>query len=284
MLKSIAGLRGKVVVAALTIAAALGGCSAVGPGLKNHPGDCAIGIPWGDCLPGTAGYNNGGGTVHRQEAADRRAAQLNADAELRAQCDQDYQNAQLDPIRGKVEISRSDAEQAPPFAIATNDTFPTDVERAAIARWATARENCIKRFESAHPTPPDTAALQATLMRQDRSFFKEASTRVGDMIVALYQQKLTYGEFAKKRYEITRDAAAAQARFREAKLVADLDRQRQAQQLAQQQFQSNMLAWQAYTQALAARAPQTVHVDPISPAPIDCTSQRFGTTITTHCN
>lgn len=28
----------------------------------NHPVDCAIGIPWSDCLPGTAGYNNGGGS------------------------------------------------------------------------------------------------------------------------------------------------------------------------------------------------------------------------------
>jgi hypothetical protein len=34
----------------------LGGCSDVGFGLANHPGDCALGIPWADCLPGTPGY------------------------------------------------------------------------------------------------------------------------------------------------------------------------------------------------------------------------------------
>ena len=28
----------------------------------HHPVDCAIGVPWSDCLPGTAGYNNGGGS------------------------------------------------------------------------------------------------------------------------------------------------------------------------------------------------------------------------------
>ena len=32
----------------------------------HHPVDCAIGVPWSDCLPGTAGYNNGGGTGTRE--------------------------------------------------------------------------------------------------------------------------------------------------------------------------------------------------------------------------
>ncbi|MBT8519248.1 hypothetical protein G6734_00070 [Polynucleobacter paneuropaeus] len=34
------------------------GCSAIGPGFTNHPVDCAAGINWDDCLPGTPGYNN----------------------------------------------------------------------------------------------------------------------------------------------------------------------------------------------------------------------------------
>jgi hypothetical protein len=49
-------------VAALVL---LSGCSTVGPGFTNHPADCAIGIPWADCLPGTPGYNNGGGRLYR---------------------------------------------------------------------------------------------------------------------------------------------------------------------------------------------------------------------------
>src|SRR5258708_24512774 len=48
--------------------ALLGGYSAVGPVFVNHPADCAIGIPWADCLPGTPGYNNGGGRLYRDEA------------------------------------------------------------------------------------------------------------------------------------------------------------------------------------------------------------------------
>ena len=40
----------------LLVASTIGGCSSAGPGFANHPMDCAIGVPWGDCLPGTAGY------------------------------------------------------------------------------------------------------------------------------------------------------------------------------------------------------------------------------------
>lgn len=32
----------------------------------HHPVDCAIGIPWSDCLAGTAGYNTGGGSDTRE--------------------------------------------------------------------------------------------------------------------------------------------------------------------------------------------------------------------------
>jgi hypothetical protein len=47
-------MRPLLIVAAAGLA--VSACSDVGPGMKNHPVDCAIGIPWGDCLPGTGGY------------------------------------------------------------------------------------------------------------------------------------------------------------------------------------------------------------------------------------
>jgi|GEM_PF-2733100 hypothetical protein len=37
-------------------------------GCAHHPADCAIGVPWSDCLEGTAGYNNGGGSDTREQA------------------------------------------------------------------------------------------------------------------------------------------------------------------------------------------------------------------------
>jgi hypothetical protein len=37
-------------------------------GCAHHPADCAIGVPWSDCLEGTAGYSNGGGSDTREQA------------------------------------------------------------------------------------------------------------------------------------------------------------------------------------------------------------------------
>jgi hypothetical protein len=45
-------LSATVLLIGLTAAA----CSDVGIGFKNHPADCALGVAWADCLPGTPGY------------------------------------------------------------------------------------------------------------------------------------------------------------------------------------------------------------------------------------
>ena len=38
-------------------------------GCAHHPLDCAIGLPWSDCLPGTAGYTNSAGADTREAEA-----------------------------------------------------------------------------------------------------------------------------------------------------------------------------------------------------------------------
>jgi hypothetical protein len=201
-----------------------------------------------------------------------------------AQCKDEMLTPELDPIRHKVELYRESPENAPAFEIASNDTFPTESDRPAIARWAMIRDECIKRNDAASNIPPSATPLQLAFLQQDRAFGKEASGRVSQLIVALYQQKLTYGEFAQKRYEISREAAVAERQFRQATLLADQQRQVQAQQLAQQQFQNNLIAWSAYMQAVSARQPQTVHIDGSVRVRTNCTSERLGTTVTTNCN
>lgn len=47
---------------------ALMGCSNVGPGFANHPIACSLGYVWDDCLPGTKGWENGGGRIYREGA------------------------------------------------------------------------------------------------------------------------------------------------------------------------------------------------------------------------
>jgi hypothetical protein len=131
------------------------------------------------------------------------------------QCKADLDTPELDPIRQKVELYRDSWESAVPFAIATNDAFPTQAERVAIAKWAALREECIKRNNASLSASPSVSALQVTQIQQDRSFAQAASAGVSDLIVSLYQQKLTYGEFAKRRYEITSEASNAERRYRE---------------------------------------------------------------------
>jgi hypothetical protein len=77
--------------------------------------------------------------------------------------------------------------------------------------------------------------------------------------VALYQQNLTYGEFPKKRYEITRDAAAAERQYRQSTLLADQQKRMHAQQFAQPQFANNLAAWSTYMQAVNAPATDRSH-------------------------
>ncbi|HJU21835.1 MAG TPA: hypothetical protein VJ891_04940 [Casimicrobiaceae bacterium] len=97
-------------------------------------------------------------------------------------------------------------------------------------------------------------------MLQDRAFFKDAYARVGDLIVALYQQKLTYAEFAQKRYEVTRNANAVERLFRQSAALQDEQRRVDAQHMAQRQAIDDRAAWTAYMRALDADAPRTVYL------------------------
>lgn len=272
----------KKLIIGSAVAALLAGCSTVGPGFANHPGDCAIGIPWADCLPGTLGYAHGGGSLHRKEAADAAKAQHDAIAAqfdaVRKQCEANFAIPELDPIRHKIEFMR-EQDEAPPFEFASLDAFPTAAERPLIAKWANWRDECVKQAHAVDVVPPNATPMDITLIRQEQAFTTEAEGRVSELVVALYQQKLTYGEFAQRRYEIGKAASDAQRQYREARVMQDADRQLQAQQVANQQFTNNLNAWANYMQAVNARQPQTVRLNSIH-----CTSNQFGNIVNTNCN
>lgn len=178
------------------------------------------------------------------------------------ECKRDYETTDLDPIRSKVEVVRSVADAPPPFSMASNEDFPSDSERSAIEKWATIRDNCLAKQRAARQTSQAATALQVTVAARDTAFSDEIAGKVSALIVALYQRKMTYGEFAQKRYEIARDGADAEREYRQAILMSDQQLAIQAQQLAQQNFQTKVAAWSAYIQAVNARPPQTVvHVE-----------------------
>jgi hypothetical protein len=79
--------------------------------------------------------------------------------------------------------------------------------------------------------------------------------KVGQLIVALYQGKLTYAEFAQKRYEISK---ATMDSFREFQHEAEAEhRQHQIEdeQLAQVRFQRVLAGFNAYLDTVNRRTP-----------------------------
>ena len=120
------------------------------------------------------------------------------------QCKSEYSTPELDPIRHKVELYRESTDAGVPFEIASNDDLATDAELPAIAKWATLREECIRRTMQGSKPSPDTPGMHGAFVRQRDFLYNQAGERISGLIVALYQKKLTYGEFAHKRYQINR--------------------------------------------------------------------------------
>jgi hypothetical protein len=191
----------------------------------------------------------------------------------------------LAPLADKVELVRSSNDAAPPFRLSTNDNFPSDSDLPLIAIWAEARDACLKEQFARFPaTSGDT--LGSLVYQQEVAFIRESAASVSALIVALYQRKLTYGEFAQKRYEITRDISAADRQFRTAVLNADADRQLQARQLAEATLHDRLTAWTAYMQAVQSRQPLTVRLEGNVSVGVhaNCTSTASGGLVSTNCN
>ena len=189
-------------------------------------------------------------------------------------CKSEILDEALNPIRSKVELIRPSTESAVPFDIASNDSYPTEIERVAIAKWAKIREECVnKRDALLAGSYKNISPMQMTFIHKDMSYIKEMDGRLSELIVALYQSKLSYSEFALKRLEITRSLVSAQRDYRASMLIADRENQNRAQQLAEQQLQNRLMTWGVYMQSVNMRQPQSVN----------CTSRKFGNTVTTDC-
>jgi hypothetical protein len=201
---------------------------------------------------------SGCGPVHLVEAVgykidvDKMKAQVEASQQ---RCKDDMQQASdLDPIREKVELFRAASDKdPPPFAIASNEAFPTDSERPVIARWASMRDACVKRANAILATPSSGRPQDKINFQDQMSIGTELSAHVGELILLLYQQKLTYGQFAQKHYEFDRDALASELALTKAIIDRDDDQREQAQK----QFADVLKAWTNYIQTATARQPQT---------------------------
>ena len=64
---------------------------------------------------------------------------------------------------------------------------------------------------------------------------------------------VSYGEFAQKRYEFGRDESRGEKQMLQAIATADQQRQMQARELAEKEYQARAAAWSAYTQSVTQR-------------------------------
>lgn len=178
---------------------------------------------------------------------------------IRSYCEKLMRAPGLDPIRGKVDLLR-EPEQEPSFDVAISDSYPTAAERHAIRLWGELRQKCISFEQKAIPAPTNLPPLELANAQQDRSYFTDMQEQVSDLVVLLYQGKLTYGQFAKKRYEVGRQAMQAERAFRAATLSKDRDASIHAQQLAAEQERNRIAAWQTYVQQVQAFKPATQQI------------------------
>jgi len=172
-------------------------------------------------------------------------------------CKKSLSSPTLDLIRSKADPLRVAADGEPPLALTSNDAFPSESDHLVIAEWMNLRDLCVARFDALGADLPSPNGISDIVLQQLLMLSKLSSASVGDLILALYQGKMTYGEFARKRYEFTRDSAAINAAFNQAALDQD---QRQLVQ-AQQQMSRAAAAWETYINELRLREPRKGAVD-----------------------
>lgn len=192
------------------------------------------------------------GALHK-EVDDNQKRTIAASEFCKSELDQD---PALEPLRGKVELYRVDFISSPPFAILANESFATGAELPAIAHWADIREKCRKAGDAAFKMPSAAYDNQRQYVTDMRSMIRSQVQGIDALLVALYQQKLTYGEFAQKRFDINRDTSGAISDMRR----AAEDRDAQGAAAAQQSFANAMGIWSNYIAAVNARPAMVVIV------------------------
>jgi hypothetical protein len=116
-----------------------------------------------------------------------------------------------DPIRTKVELVRSVFAGAPPPAMLADQSRATPAERLAISKWQSIREACVQeemRYGLSLPLPPNLQSARDKLVLNGR----EMSERMGLLIAALYDVRLTYGQFAAERLKVADQTIASLTR------------------------------------------------------------------------
>ena len=171
-------------------------------------------------------------------------------AENREKCKSETNIPELDPIRNKVDFFDSKAEPTP--AMLANKNYPTSEEKFALSKWIQLRDECIKRQKLIL-----SKEVKLLLVYELRDIDNKSFTFSSQLVFALYEGKITFAEFARKRHEIYEKHYAA---YREAELKifgksyseADLEAMRKQLITQAQQISKDSVS---YFEALAKMPP-----------------------------
>lgn len=205
--------------------------------------------------------------------------QLEADSELQSCFQKVKNNPQLNVISTKLALE-SVSEQT--FVMLTNTNKPNDAEKTAISLFADLRKECFKTYDKTQVSTP--LAI--------KSVDNSARSAIENLLVMLYNDKLTYGEFAKARQEIVNALNSAIVEIDKELRTNAANANARAEQIAIQRTAAiaamqnanaaiqNAITNQNAVEALKNQAP-TIQFQ--SPKGIHCTSQKFGGSVTTDC-
>jgi len=163
----------------------LAGCSSVGPGFAHHPVDCAMGFAWADCLPGTSGYNNGGGQQIRTEETQK------SFAELKTCFAYVYHNPEYAPITSHLPSPETGYQ--PTMSQLSDDSRPSKRESQLLIKHHDDMLQCRQTFlqNPGAGTPPGIVQIM-----------REGWVDGDAITIQLVKRKITWGESAQKNQQL----------------------------------------------------------------------------------
>jgi len=116
---------------------------------------------------------------------------------------------ELDPIRGKIEFLRSPFSGTPPLEILTNKSYVSPAVRPTIAKWLSIYDTCFQRQTEVLLASEFPSTVTPLVKDNLVLLLRATRQKLGTLTELLYEGRLTYGEYAKKRVELTDQFLAA---------------------------------------------------------------------------
>ncbi|ASL45236.1 hypothetical protein bAD24_I17320 [Burkholderia sp. AD24] len=248
----------------------MSGCNSFRPVSTNPSSSCGSGVAAPACVSGSMVTSNGLGNPSRDQFAPATTLQNAANSNgykainawigvWRKECAAAMSTPDLNPIRNKIEIFHDPLSPAP-YTYASLDAFPTDADIPLIIKWEELRDACIEQEHAISLASPDLTPMAQSIFLQRAAFASVAEAKLRQLTVALSQQKLTYGEFAQRRYQINAAADNAASQVSATLNIRDQGSQILAQDRIKKEFSIESDALDGYLHALAARPPRMVRL------------------------